>query len=130
MRFRSARLFRASCCRSLKNTNLLFLKFLAEEAATRHGFRIHEIVISYRFLPIPRNIIMCKGFLQLGRKYRMDGEIKEESIDFEVKFRTSLMHFIAKNMGIIETSYLNFAPFTRERNLFPRGFGNLKGYRH
>lgn len=60
----------------------------------------------------------------------MDGEIKEESIDFEVKFRTNLMHFIAKNMGIIETSYLNFAPFTRERNLFPRGFGNLKGYRH
>lgn len=47
----------------------------------------------------------------------MDGEIKEESIDFEVKFRTNLMHFIAKNMGIIETSYLNFAPFT-EREIY------------
>lgn len=62
-------------------------KFLAEEAASRYGFRIHEIVISYRSLSSPAKYHYVQGISATWKK--IQEEIKEGIIDFEMKFRTS-----------------------------------------
>lgn len=69
-------------------------KFLAEEAASRYGFRIHEIVISYRFLSSPAKYHYVQGISATWKK--IQEEIKEGIIDFEIKFRTNLIHFMRK----------------------------------
>lgn len=69
-------------------------KFLAEEAASRYGFRIHEIVISYRSLSSPAKYHYVQGISATWKK--IQEEIKEGIIDFEIKFRTNLIHFMRK----------------------------------
>lgn len=71
-------------------------KFLAEEAASRYGFRIHEIVISYRFLSSPAKYHYVQGISPTWKK--IQEEIKEGIIDFEMKFRTSLMRKISRSL--------------------------------